>query len=659
MIRFLALALLVTWPTPAAAQDSAPPSRELLHELCRHPRLAGTSTSRRATDMVVRVLREAGWDVTLDEREVLLSLPRRQSLQVYPEAGAELPSLSRLWTYDPDAIPAGDVPPFNAWTASGLVNGPLLDVGYGMREDFERLKKERIPIKGSIAIARYGKGYRGVKVALAEEYGCVGVLLFSAPEDDGARKGKTWPNGPWKPGWEAQRGSIGSVGRTPGDPSTPGFPSPEVGRPVVDGKARLSDLALAQALPKIPSLPIGASDAQTLLSNLARHRMPDPNGGVRSEAIGPGPAIARLEIDAPREYRPIVNVIARLQGRSGTAIMAGNHRDAWVRGAVDAGGGTVALLRAAQILGAKAKAGWTPHYSLFLGFWDAEESGLIGSVEWAEKHGGVLARALHLYINADAAVSGLRFRASGTPGLEAFLANTLAEMPLPPGYSGPRPTWQNAQGKPKTLALPGSGSDFAPFLHHLAIPVVDLGFTGNSGGHYHTAYDDIGMVERFLDPEYEGHELAAYTIAALLETASDQGRGVLDEVQAAQEMARHAMEAKSWMGDSHGQAIANAFRDLATVIEETNRLRDNNAALPPPFYQSLMREEGLPGNRAWYRHALWSPDPATGYGSETFPIMRICVQAKAQGALDFEVGRLVQEIDNLKNAWKLVPRRNP
>lgn len=659
MIRPLALALLAAWPANATAQDSAPPSREMLHELCRHPRLAGTPTSRRATDMVARTLREAGWEVTLDEREVLLSLPRRQSLQVFPEAGAEMPALSRLWTYDPDAIPAGDVPPFNAWTASGLVNGPLLDVGYGMREDFERLKKERIAIKGSIALARYGKGYRGVKVAMAEEYGCVGILLFSDPSDDGALKGKTWPNGPWKPGWEAQRGSIGSFGRTPGDPSTPGFPSPEVGRPVMDGKARLSDLALAQALPKIPCMPIGASDAQALLSNLARHRMPDPNGGVRSEAIGPGPAVARLEIDAPREYRTIVNVIARLQGRSGTAVMAGNHRDAWVRGAADAGGGTVALLRAAQILGAKVKEGWVPQHTLFLGFWDAEESGLIGSVEWVEKHGGVLARALHLYINADVAVSGLRFRASGTPGLESYLAETLAEMTLPPGFSGTRPAWPSKQGTLEPFALPGSGSDFAPFLHHLAIPVIDMGYTGNSGGHYHTAYDDIGMVERFLDPNYEGHELAAYTLAAMLEKASDRGRSVLDEVRAAQEMARQAVEAKSWMGDSHGQAIANAFRDLATVIEETRRLRSPNAALPPPFYQSLLREEGLPGDRAWYRHILWSPDQATGYGSETFPVMRICVQANAQGALDFEVGRLVQEIDNLKSAWKLVPRRKP
>ena len=195
MHRYALIALLLTLPGLAGlpclhahgAQEADPPSRQLLHELCRHPRLAGTSTARRATQMVADTLTQAGWNVTLDQREVLLSLPRRLSLQAFPEAGSNSPTLSRLWTFDPDAIPAGDIPPFNAWTASGLVNGPLLDVGYGMREDFERLKKERIAIRGSIAIARYGKGYRGVKLALAEEYGCVGLLLFSDPADDGGR----------------------------------------------------------------------------------------------------------------------------------------------------------------------------------------------------------------------------------------------------------------------------------------------------------------------------------------------------------------------------------------------------------------------------------------------------------------------------------------
>ena len=46
--------------------------------------------------------------------------------------------------------------------------------------------------------------------------------------------------------------------------------------------------------------------------------------------------------------------------------------------------GTVALLRAAQILGERVHAGWTPEAEIVLAFWDAEEHGLIGSTEWGE-----------------------------------------------------------------------------------------------------------------------------------------------------------------------------------------------------------------------------------------------------------------------------------
>ena len=362
--------LVSSYPTnelevPAANQAS----RDLLHELCRQPRLAGTLTSQRATAMVSRVLEEAGWNVILDEREVLLSLPRKLSLKAFSEKGAKTPVVSRQWNFDPDAVPAGDIPPFNAWTASGLAKGPLLFVGYGMRGDFERLKREQIPIEGSIAIARYGKGYRGVKLALAEEYGCVGLLLFSHPEDDGIRKGATWPKGPWKPNWVAQRGSVGSLAKAPGDPSTPGFASPAPGLSVVEGKARLADFALAQALPKIPCMPIGSSDGLALISNLARRRVSQTGGKKVTQAIGPGPTFAELDIDAPRELRTIVNVIGQLPGEFSTAVMAGNHRDAWVRGAQDAGSGTVGLLRAAQILGKKRRNGWTPKNTIGLAFW--------------------------------------------------------------------------------------------------------------------------------------------------------------------------------------------------------------------------------------------------------------------------------------------------
>ena len=51
--------------------------------------------------------------------------------------------------------------------------------------------------------------------------------------------------------------------------------------------------------------------------------------------------------------------------------------------------------------------------------------------------------------------------------------------------------------------------------------IVDVGFSGNGGGHYHTAFDDFGMVERYLDPGFVGHELAGGFFATLLADLAD------------------------------------------------------------------------------------------------------------------------------------------
>ena len=93
-------------------------------------------------------------------------------------------------------------------------------VGKGQRERARAL--EAGGVRGKIALVRYGRCYRGIKVDLAARNGCAAVLLFSESSSDGAAKGPTWPAGPWKPGWDAQRGSILPIEHVPGDPTTPG-----------------------------------------------------------------------------------------------------------------------------------------------------------------------------------------------------------------------------------------------------------------------------------------------------------------------------------------------------------------------------------------------------------------------------------------------------
>ena len=65
-------------------------------------------------------------------------------------------------------------------------------------------------------------------------------------------------------------------------------------------------------------------------------------------------------------------------------ILIGNHRDAWVFGALDPSSGTAVLMELARAFGEMLKQGWRPRKTLMFCSWSSEEYGLIGSTEWAE-----------------------------------------------------------------------------------------------------------------------------------------------------------------------------------------------------------------------------------------------------------------------------------
>jgi N-acetylated-alpha-linked acidic dipeptidase len=619
------------WPEASRAQQppnsaapseqaAAPPARALLRTLTAEPRVAGTPSSLHAVDFLARELELAGYTVERETFRVMLSLPRRLGFAIHDPSSAA-PLVRRVETWDADAAHPGDMPKFAGWTASGKVRAPVVHVGRGLRDDYRRLTAQGIDVRGAIALATFGGAYRGIKVDLAAEHGCVGVLLYTPSSEDGAARGAVWPAGPWKPGSDAQRGSISPMGRAPGDPSTPGWPS-------TDGCLRLD--ASAFPMPRIPCLPIGWDDAQLLLErlkpNLPRLPAEQELAAPAPEPIGPGPVEVELDIDAPTTLRPIVNVIGTLPGSGSDAlVVAGSHRDSWVRGANDSGGGCIALLRAAQRLGARHAAGWKQHGEIQVCFWDAEEQGLIGSTEHVEAHAEELSARLVAYVNSDANVGGPRFGASGTPGLMRVLREAVGAIDslAVPGRSLWDEYTQNGTREP-TFGLPGSGSDFAGFLHHLGLPLLELGFHGNSGGQYHTTFDDFELVERFLDPGFVAHEKAGEATAALLARLAERGRACFDAAEAAREMARHARLAglerdasgTAWLGVERAERLALAFEELAKAPPDGS------------FYARLCSADGLPG-RAWFRNVLWAPGLETGYSSETWPLLRAAARAPA------------------------------
>ena len=65
----------------------------------------------------------------------------------------------------------------------------------------------------------------------------------------------------------------------------------------------------------------------------------------------------------------------------------------------------------------------------------------------------------------------------------------------------------------------GSGSDYTVFLDHLGVPSLDIGFSGNYGV-YHSIYDDFTWMEKFGDPEFLTHTMAARLYTAIVMRAA-------------------------------------------------------------------------------------------------------------------------------------------
>src|SRR5699024_9094772 len=136
--------------------------------------------------------------------------------------------------------------------------------------------------------------------------------------------------------------------------------------------------------------------------------------------------------------------------------------------------------------------------------WDAEEPALLGSTEWVEDHAEELRQKAVAYINSDNNGRGFLY-AGGSHSLEKFFSGIAFDVIDPEtGISVGQRRLDRAsvrRGRPVKdfhLSALGSGSDYSPFLQHLGIASMNLGFGGeDAGGEYHTMYDDYLFFKRF------------------------------------------------------------------------------------------------------------------------------------------------------------------
>jgi N-acetylated-alpha-linked acidic dipeptidase len=189
-----------------------------------------------------------------------------------------------------------------------------------------------------------------------------------------------------------------------------------------------------------------------------------------------------------------------------------------VNGAEDPISGLVALLEEARAMGTLAKQGWKPRRTIVFAAWDGEEQGLLGSTEWAEEHGEELRKHAVVYINTDGNDRGF-FGAAGSHTLEQVVNDAARDVTDPETglsvwkraqleqiSSGTDSTRREARNRPDLrIGALGSGSDFTPFLQHLGIASLNLGFGGEdpgSDGVYHSIYDTFTWYTRFADTNF-------------------------------------------------------------------------------------------------------------------------------------------------------------
>lgn len=691
-----------------------------LKKMTLRPHHVGSAYGKLNAEFMRDLFRSWGYEAEIASYQVLFPTPKVRIVEMTSPtkftAKLAEPPIKEDGTA---AIGADQLPVYNAWSADGDVTGELVFVNYGIPEDYEQLERLGIDVKGKIVIAKYGGSWRGIKPKVAQEHGAVGCLIYSDPAEDGYVQGDVYPKGGYRPKDGAQRGSVMDMPIYPGDPLTPNFGStPEAKRL---NRSEVTNLI------KIPVLPISYGDAQPLLAALGGPVAPSRWRGALpiTYHIGPGPAKVHLKVESNWTTVDALNVIAKMKGSEfpDEWIVRGNHHDGWNNGAGDPLSGMVAELEEARAVAELVKTGWKPKRTLVYCAWDAEEPGLMGSTEWAEHHADELQAKAVAYINSDGNGRGF-LGAAGSHTLETMMSEvgrdvidpetgvTLLERSkaVSAVYAANAKAKKDALARRGlTLGALGSGSDYTPFIQHLGIPALNIGFGGEGGGGvYHSVYDTYDHYKRFNDPKLEyGVALAKTAGRATLRLANADVlpfdfksfhrtvNGYLTEINTLLESMRETTEVENQLIKENRYVLAAdpttkyvppspkdavpflnfaSLQNALTALEKSAaQYADLAAANPKPntnlaqlnklLYQAeqkLLSANGLP-RRPWFRHTIYAPGYYTGYGVKTLPGIREAIEQRnwkeAQEQIEIAAGTLTEYTKQIDAASKMLMMR--
>jgi len=226
----------------------------------------------------------------------------------------------------------------------------------------------------------------------------------------------------------------------------------------------------------------------------------------------------------------------------------------------------------------------------------------------------------------------------------------------------------------------GSGSDYTPFLQHLGIAALNLGFGGeDSGGSYHSIYDSFAHYTRFGDPGFNyGIALAKVGGRAVLRLANADvlplafaplaetvGKYLKEVTKLANDMREETETRNTRIRDRVYELAADPNEKLIvptpmeavpaieftpiqtalTRLEKVSKAYDSTAAVllgstkrPTANLisldrtlmrteRALMSDAGLP-RRPWFKHQIYAPGYYTGYGVKTLPGVREAIEQR-------------------------------
>jgi len=636
-------------PSTAAANSKA---------LSRETHVAGTQAQARTRDYVIAQMKSWGLETSVRSYDIWMPHPTAVHVsRVSPEPKQFALAEPRV-KGDPTSALA-QYPTVNGYSGQGDATGEVVYVNYGLIEDYAQLDSMGVSVKGKIAIARYGRSFRGIKAREAEKHGAIALLIYSDPQDDGFVVGDVYPDGPMRNANGVQRGSILNPD---GDPSTPGYGS-------TGGVPRLTPDRME--ISHIPVVPIGYGNAGELLKYVRGHDVPRGwQGGLSFHYhVGPGPVRARVAVTDDRStnpLKPIFDTFGIVRGSEfpNELVIIGGHRDGWGPGTADNVSGTVSVLEAARAVAEEVKAGVRPKRTIVFATWDAEEWGLIGSTEYVEDDSLRLSREAVAYFNQDVAAQGPRFGGGGSPALRPMLRDVARNVPDPNGKGSVYAEWRRASAVPDSvepaMGDPGGGSDFAGFYNHLGIPIAEWGF-GGQGGVYHSQYDDYAWMTKFGDPGFLYHATAGRIAAAMVLRIADADVLPYDYAEFARTMRRYLAPIDKAVGDHHWNIPTTGLRAAIDHLEREAAsfasTRDSALASTPAnavlqrtnqalmrVERALTRPEGL-RSRPWFRNLIYVADENNGYANMAFPSVNEAVRANDERLTKAEVDDLTARFE--------------